>query len=74
MAERKMGTLWSGKFEFFVPEKNTKQRFKGLKLAISDFFIAPLFDESKKKNYFIYTLRNTSAENLMLGSIAVCLH
>ena len=43
-----MAMLWSGKFEFFVPEKNRKQNVQRIK-ARNFFFIATLFDESKKK-------------------------
>ena len=67
------GRFGAANSSFSCQKKIRSKTFKGLKLAISDFFIAPLFDESKK-NYFIYTLRYTSAENLMLGIIAVCLH
>ena len=50
-----METLWSGKFEFFVLEKNRKQNVQRIKTRNFRLFIATLFDESKK-NYFIYTL------------------
>ena len=43
-----METLLSAKFEFFVAAKIANKTFKGLKLATLDFFIATLFDESKK--------------------------
>ena len=43
-----METFWSAKFELFVAEKIANKTFKGLKLATLDFFIATLFDESKK--------------------------
>ena len=74
LAERKMGTLWSSKFEFFVPEKNTKQNVQRIKTRNFRLFYCSSFRWKQKKNYFIYTLRYTSAENLMLGIIAVCLH
>lgn len=63
-----METLCSGKFEFFVVEKIGNKTFKALKLATSDFFIATLFDESKKKN-FISTLNcsiHTTLRKLVL--------
>ena len=49
LAERKMETLCSSKFEFFLAEKIlVNKTFKGLKLENSDFFIATRYDESKK--------------------------
>ena len=44
-----METLSSGKFEFLVAEKIVNKAVIGLKHAKSAFFIANLFDESKKE-------------------------
>ena len=54
MAKRRMETLSSGKFEFLVAEKIVNKAVIGLKHAKSAFFIANLFDESKKKLHHMH--------------------
>ena len=67
LAERKMGTLWSSKFEFFVPEKNTKQNVQRIKTRNFRRFYRYSYRWKQKKNYFIYTLRKRmSIEHLRL--------